>query len=29
MIMAIKPEAVYLDRASTDYGEMLVQPDTV
>ncbi len=29
MIMAIKPEAVYLDRARTDYGEMLVQPDTV
>lgn len=29
MIMAIKPDAVYLDRASTDYGEMLVQPDTV
>ena len=29
MIMAIKPEAVYLDRARADYGEMLVQPDTV
>ena len=29
MIMAIKPEAVYMDRARADYGEMLVQPDTV
>ncbi len=29
MIMAIKPEAVHLDRARTDYGEMLEQPDTV
>lgn len=28
MIMAIKPEAVQLDLARTDYGEMLVQPDT-
>ena len=29
MIMAIKPEAVHLDRAQTDYGEMLKQPDTI
>jgi creatinine amidohydrolase/Fe(II)-dependent formamide hydrolase-like protein len=29
MIMAIKPEAVQMDQARTDYGEMLVQPDTV
>jgi len=29
MIMAIKPEAVHLDRAQTDYGEMLTQPKTV
>lgn len=29
MIMAIKPEAVHLDRARQDYGEMLIQPKTV
>lgn len=29
MIMAIKPEAVHLDRAQTDYGEMLTQPKTI
>lgn len=29
MIMAIKPEAVHLDRARTDYGEMLDQPKTI
>jgi len=29
MIMAINPDAVYLDRARSDYGEMLLQPDTV
>jgi len=29
MIMAIKPGAVHLERARTDYGEMLSQPETV
>jgi len=29
MIMAIKPDAVHLDRAQTDYGEMLTQPRTI
>jgi creatinine amidohydrolase len=29
MIMAIKPEAVHLDRAQTDYGEMLTQAKTI
>jgi len=29
MIMAIKPEAVHLERAQTDYGEMLTQPKTI